>query len=219
MFRKSADGTGEVERLATIDGAPLLRASGWSPDGNSLVFDLLQEGTGSDIGVLTMGDEPSWVPLLNSEAAERVAAISPDGQWIAYMSDETGRLEVYVQRFPDLGERQQISTDGGVDPLWSPDGRTLYYLGTRGGGGPEEVAVVSMELGPPFSVGSPEVLFGRDNFGRTSTGGRSHDIAPDGQRFLLRSARGGSQAGAATTPQINVVLNWHTELLEGVPVP
>ena len=95
FFRKSADGTGEVERLATMDGATRLRAYGWSPDGNSLVFDLFQDGPAEDIGVLTMEGEPSWVPLLDLEASEAVPAISPDGQRIAYASDETGRLEVF----------------------------------------------------------------------------------------------------------------------------
>ena len=85
--------------------------------------------------------------------------ISPDGHWIAYVSGETGRGEVYVQRFPELGLRQQISTDGGLRPAWSPDGRAIFYLGTRGGGVPDEMAVVTIDPGPPLSVGTPEVLF------------------------------------------------------------
>ena len=130
FFRKSADGTGEVEHLATIDGATRLWAYGWSPDENSLVFDMVRSGSGVDIGVLSMEGERSWVPLLESEANEVGPAISPDGQWIAYLSPDTRRREVYVQRFPDLGERQQISTKGGIDPTWSPGGQALFsFLG------------------------------------------------------------------------------------------
>ena len=220
FFRKSSDGTGEVERLATIDGATRLRAYGWSPDGNSLVFDLIQTDTGRDIGVLTMEGERSWVPLLESEALEVAPAISPGGQWIAYRSDETGRAEVYVQRFPDLGERQQISTEGGMDPTWSPDGQALFYLGIRGGGGPDEMAVVTIAPGPPLSVGNPEVLFEGPMVARAPNDGRMYDIAPDGQRFLMVAQPGTAlETGATITPQINVVVNWFRNSPSGCRSP
>ena len=218
FYRKSADGTGEVEHLAAIDGLGPLLGGNWSPEESHLAFSLVQNATRFDIGVLSMDGERSWEPLLETEAVEFAPAISPDGQWIAYVSNETGRFEVYVQRFPDLGERQQISTDGGLDPLWSPDGRELYYLGTSGGVAPVDMRVVSIEPGAPLSVGSPEVLFARGSFGRPPGPERYHDIAPDGRRFLLRSPQGASDPGAVVSPQINVVLNWHEELKRLVPV-
>ena len=220
FFRKSADGTGEVERLATIEGTEgRLRAYGWSPDGNSLVFDLVRSDTGGDIGVLTMEGERSWEPLLELEAVEFGPTISPDGQWIAYVSDETGRLEVYVQRFPDLGERQQISTEGGVDPTWSPDGQALFYLGTGGNNQADDMRVVSIDPGPPLSVGNPEVLFDDSGYPRPAGQGRQYDIAPDDQRFLMVALPGTAETRATITPQINVVINWFQELTERVPVP
>ena len=220
FYRKSADGTGEVEHLAAIESVGPLLAGNWSPEESHLAFSfsLVQDTTRLDIGVLSMEGERSWEPLLETEALEFAPAISPDGQWIAYVSNETGRFEVYVQRFPDLGERQQISTDGGLDPLWSPDGRELYYFGISGGAAPVDMRVVSMEPGVPLSVGIPEVLFARGSFGRPPGPWRNHDIAPDGRRFLLRSPQRASEEGAGVSPQITVVLNWSQELLECVPV-
>ena len=218
FFRKSADGTGDVERLATIEGANGLVADSWSPDGSRLVFTLFAQGTGGDIGVLSLEGDRSWEPLLETTRHEANPAISPDGQWIAYTSSDTGRNEVYVQRFPDLGERQQISTSGGGDPIWSPDGTALYYLGRRASG-EEAMAVVTIDPGPPLSVGSPEMLFDRTPYTRPFGPGRFHDIAPDGQRFLMLSSQAAGETGAVLRPQINVVLNWFQELTERVPVP
>ena len=121
-----------------------------------------------------------------------------------------------MQRFPDLGERQQISTEGGMDPTWSPDGQALFYLGSRGGGGPDEMAVVTIDPGPPLSVGNPEVLFDDSGYPRDPGQGRMYDIAPDGQRFLMVSDPARDDRGTAR--QINVVLNWFEELTARVPV-
>ena len=166
-----------------------------------------------------MEGERSWEPLLESEVNQVGPAISPDGQWITYLSGDTGRAEVYVQRFPDLGERQQISTEGGMDPAWSPDGQALFFLGLRGGGvPPDEMAVVTIDLGPSLSVGNPEVLFDHAPYRRRVADGRMYDVAPDGQRFLMLSRQDASEAGAVVSPQINVVLNWFEELTERVPV-
>ena len=124
-----------------------------------------------------------------------------------------------MQRFPELGLRQQISTDGGMHPTWSPDGRALFYLGTRGGGGPDEMAVVTIDPGPPLSVGASggavrlRALFG------LPWGGRQYDVDPNGQRFLMLSNTASGDDDTVLTPQINVVLNWTQELLERVPVP
>ena len=217
FYRKSADGTGEVERLASIEDAGFLRTGNWSPDGNSLVFEVIRPDTGGDIGVLSMLEEPSWEPLLQTDANEYAPAVSPDGQWFAYVSNDTGRYEVYVQRFPDLGARQQISTNGGIDPLWSPDGRALYYLGT-GGNAPDDMRVVSIDPGPPLSVGTPDLVF-EGRYIRPRGSGRYHDIAPDGQRFLMVLDSRTELVAGTLTPEIHVVLNWFEELKERVPVP
>ena len=127
LFWKDPDGTEEPERLATIEEATELFPYAWSPDGEMLAFLYQNPGTRSDIGVLTLVGEPTWEPLLQTETDESTPTISPDGGWIAYDSDESGTYEVYVQRFPGLGDRRQISTGGGAHPLWSPDGLEIFY--------------------------------------------------------------------------------------------
>ena len=111
FFWRLADGTGPVDKLLTSEAGGQFKPYGWSPDGMSMVFDY---GTPPmDIGLLALESEESWEPLLQTEAGEAAPALSPDGEWVAYVSDQTGRPEVYVQRFPDLGDRRLISSGGG----------------------------------------------------------------------------------------------------------
>jgi hypothetical protein len=202
------DGSGTLERLATFENVSQVQPYGWSADGKRLVFFHLPRG---DVGVLRLGSEPRWEPLLNSQAMEQTPAISHDGKWIAYASNETGRDEVYIQRFPELGQKQRISTEGGLDPLWAPDGTRLYYL--RSSQGP--MMAVSIDTGPPFRVGKPEVLFAREYY-RTFPGHRTHDLDSSGTRFLMikPDERADATGGGA---RIQVVLNWFEELKRLVP--
>ena len=149
--------------------------------------------------------------LLDTEFNEAVPAISPDGDWIAYDSNETGQLEVYVQRFPGLGGKVPISTDGGWQPVWAPDGRELFYRGPRG-----MMVVPLLETDPTLRVGDPSVLFETQYYLYLSQ--RTYDIAPDGQRFLMVKEAEAGDEGAVPT-QIHVVQNWTQELLERVPIP
>ena len=218
LARKSADGTGDVEHLLAIEALTSLRPSGWSPNGSSLVFQQRTLGNDRDVWMLSMEGELSSRPLLVSEADERDPVVSPNGQWIAYASDVTGRFEVYVQRFPGLGDRRLISANGGQAPTWAPDGRALFYLGTRGGGAPDEMVVVPIDPEPSLSVGTPEVLFAYAPFDVSGGGARHYDIAPDGRRFLVLSNAGAGDGDVTLGPHLNVVLNWTQELLERVPV-
>ena len=179
------------------------------------MFHLGQLGTNYDIGMLPADADQGWESLVATAANEYGAMLSPDGEWMAYGSDETGRFEIYLQRFPTLGERQQVSTNGGLEPKWSPDGQTLYYLGTAGGSEPRRMVGVRIDAGPPLSIGASEVLFAYDHFHPGDTA-RYYDIAPDGQRFLLLSWESGQ--GGPGKLQVNVVQNWFAELKERVPV-
>jgi hypothetical protein len=138
------------------------------------------------------------------EAAPRIA---PDGHWLAYVSNESGRSEIYVRAYPGPGGKWQISTDGGNEPLWARNGRELFY---RNG---DKVMAVDITTQPSFQAGTPRMLFEGEYERRNNE--TNFDISPDGQRFLMIKPSE-QQAQAAT--QIHVVLNWFEELKRRVPV-
>jgi len=207
FFRKRADGTGTAEKLLTSEvHEGHFKSYGWSPDGMRMIFDY-GSPPALDIGVLTMGGDETWEPLLHSEANEAAPALSPDGQWIAYSSDQTGRCEVYVQRFPDLGDRRPISTNGGAAAIWSPDGHTLFYReGTR-------MMSVSINYEPRFSAGTPELVF--DGLPGAACFARNYDISADGQRFLVVKPADSTEASI----KLIIVFNWIEELKRLAPAP
>ena len=121
-------------------------------------------------------------PLLNSPANEAWAELSPDGKWLAYGADWSGRFEVYVQPFPGPGPREQVSFGGGDSPLWSRSGRELFFLTPGDAPGTVRMNAVDVTIGTAFTSGKPRVLF-QGRFGRTG-GPTAYDVSPDGRRFL-----------------------------------
>ena len=210
LFSKLADTPGEAELVMVgSGGTTFIEPIAWSADGLTLVFWDFGAGN-QDIGLLSMEGDRASEPLLATESRETGPSISPDGNWIAYASDETGQSEVYVQRFPGLGDKEPISTDGGQQPLWSPDGSELFYRGPRG------MMAVPVDTEPTFSAGDPEVLFEQQySYFRQD---RTYDVAPDG-RFLMIKEGATTDDGSAPTAQITVVLNWFEELQRLVPSP
>ena len=148
LYERSADGSGEVERL--LDKEQRQLPDSWSPDG-VLAFHEFQLGTGSDIWVLEDGVPQAFIA---TDAREMSPMFSPDGQWMAYESDKSGQSEVYLTPYPGPRGEQQVSTDGGRMPCWSPDGRELFY---RAGAG--QVMSVSVQTGPSVELGTPQLLF------------------------------------------------------------
>ena len=211
LFWRAFDGTGPVEQLMTLDAAGPLNAYGWSPDGTRLVFAHGSvPGQGWDIGVLLLDGDHAWEPLIETEANERRPALSTDGNWIAYMSDETGQDEIYVQRFPALGQKQQISISGGTRPQWAHDGHELFYAKANA------LMAVPIEPGPTLQPGTPELLFQRAE--RFENPGLGFEVSPDDQRFLILQEGRPTNDGVPQAPEITVVLNWFKELKERVPV-
>ena len=207
LFSKVVDTPGEAEPVMTREGTRFIEPGAWSADRRTLVF-WEAGGQPPDIGLLSMEGDRASELLLATESVETGPSISPDGNWIAYSSDETGQPEVYVQRFPGLGAKEPISTDGGLQPVWSPDGTELFYRGPRG------MMAVPVETGPTFSAGDPEVLFEQQYYFDRSR--RTYDLAPDGRFLMIKD--GATTDGAAQTAQITVVLNWFEELERLVPV-
>jgi len=209
IYWKAADGTGEDEKLNSELGiAPF----SWSKNGKTLVTMESSAATGFDIGSMSMEGDHEWKPLLQEKYFEGQPDISPDGRWMAYMSDESGEYEIYVRPFPDVNKgRMQISTAGGDSPLWSPDGRELFY---RNG---DEVMAVTVETEPTFKAGKSQTLFSGTYTYFNPMQNHPWDISRDGKRFLMIK-ESQSSASAGTQPKINIVLNWFEELKQRVPV-
>jgi len=202
IYWQMADGSGGLERL-TSSGKAQFPAS-WSPDGQLLAFTEFAPGTGADIWVLRLSDRKAE-PFLQTSAQESGARFSPDGRWLAYVSDASGRNEVYVQPYPGPGSRWQVSTDGGMQPVWNRNGRELFY---RSG---DKMMAIDITTEPSFSAGRPKMLFKGSYFSPIPAGNPFYDVSPDGQRFLML------KPSEAAPTQINVVLNWTEELKRLVP--
>ena len=200
-----ADGTGAPRVL--LESALAFGQALQTNDGRWLVLrrSLGEPGAG-DIYAVKTGDT-TLVPLLTTPAREMSPAVSPDGRWLAYTSDESGTSEVYVRPFPEVATaRWQASVSGGATPVWSRNGRELFYLNPRG-----EMTGVELKPGPGFSVGEPRVLFSASQYQVGGNAGTINagvfDVSPDGRRFLMiRTVTGPSET------ELVLVQNWFEEL-------
>jgi len=206
IFWQLADGGGGRERLTV--GKHAQGPDSWSPDGQLLAFTELDPSMGRDIWVLPLSDRKSQL-FLRTPSNESSPRFSPDGQWLAYVSDESGRYEVYVQPYPGPGGKWQVSTEGGTEPVWNRSGRELFYRG-----GNNKMMAVEITTRPSFAAGSPKLLFEAGQYmpptGPFSYPFPNYDVSPDGQRFLMITKE-------SKPPQINVVLNWFEELKRRMP--
>jgi dipeptidyl aminopeptidase/acylaminoacyl peptidase len=139
-------------------------------------------------------------PLIESAFNKAEAQVSPDGRWLAYASNESGRQEVYVQPFPSLGGKWQVSTTGGAEPRWSRDGRQLVYSNGN------KMMSVEVETKSGFAAGSPRLLF--DQPYAHGGPGSYYDMAPDGQHFVMLKV----DETKSTQFELRVVLNWGEEV-------
>jgi Tol biopolymer transport system component len=206
LFSEPADGSGSAEPLTSSELAVNNVPGSWSPDGQVLTFMEINPNTGYDVYTLSLKDGKPQ-PFVRTASLETAPRFSPDGHFIAYASDESGRVEIYVRPYPGPGGKWQISTEGGSEPVWNPKGGELFYRN-----GNKMMAVEGMTQ-PTFSVGKPKMLF-EGPYLPTPRSFPNYDVSADGQRFLMLKAN--EQAQAAPT-QINVVLNWFEELKQKVP--
>jgi len=203
IYWQIADGSGGLERLSAADEAQT--PNSWSPDGRLLAFMEITT-PGQNIWVLRIGDRKAE-PLTGTAFVNGAPEFSPDGHWLAYISDESGRREIYVQAYPGPGGRWQVSTDGGTEPVWNRNGRELFY---RNG---DKMMAVDVAARPTFTSGRPRMLF-EGPYEPTPVTFPNYDVSPDGRRFLMLKPAEQQQTAAT---QINVVLNWTEELKRLVP--
>jgi Tol biopolymer transport system component len=174
ILLKAIDGTGDARRA--VEQEHVQSEPSWSRDGSLLAFTNSHPETGEDLWFLPRGETPR--PFLVTPARENAPAFSPDGRWIAYQSDVSGRPEIYAQPFPGPGARQLVSTKGGKEPVWSYDGRELFYReGTA-------LMAVPVETAGAFRAGLAKRLFDGP-YVADNTGHASYDVSPQGDKFLM----------------------------------
>jgi len=204
LFWQPFDGSLPMERL-TPSGYGQYPSS-CAPDGKTVALLESNPDTSYDI-VMADIDSGRTRPFLNSKFQERYPEFSPDGRWIAYSSDESGREDVYVRPFPNPGAKFQISNEGGSQPLWARDGRKLFYRR------PDQVWAVDVLTAGGFVPGKPRLLFEKSGFG-TGSPIRNYDLSLDSQRFLM--VKNEERKPSPATEMI-LVQNWFEELKRLVP--
>jgi eukaryotic-like serine/threonine-protein kinase len=212
IFWQLADGSGGLEQLNASEYVQAPQS--WSPDGQVLAFIEVNPTTQRDIWMLPMGNPSAGSgqirkpqPFIRTRFNEAVPRFSPDGHWLAYISDESGRYEVYVQPYPGPGRKSQVSRDGGTEPVWNPNGQELFF---RSG---DRMMGVEIATQSGFAAGTPRMVF-QGQYEAAPIPISNYDVSPDGQQFLMLKPT--EQEQVAPT-QINVVLNWFEELKQKVP--
>jgi eukaryotic-like serine/threonine-protein kinase len=192
LRRKAASGA-EPEEIV-VKGHQYPVPTDWSRDGRFIAFNALGGvETNIDIWMLSLTGDGKPFPYLKDKFNECCAQFAPDSKWVAYVSDETGRPEVYVQAFPTLGGKIQVSSAGGEGPRWRGDGKEIFYIGAD-----RKLTAVTVNAGKVFESGIPRPLFETQ-----LTEGSQYTVTADGQRFLLSTI-----AKDQSSAPITIVINW-----------
>jgi len=197
IYVTEASGTG-VEELVLSSDQPN-DPTDWSPDGRFILFTRQNAATLKDVWALPLFGDRRAFPVVQTQFIEEQAHLSPDGQWIAYVSNESGKWEVYLQTFPRSSDKWQVSTAGGSQPRWRHDGREMYFVDPKG-----ILHAVGVSLGATVLIAQPRALF-QTNLADYAMGGR-YAVNAEGDRFLVNIDDN------ADTRAINVVLNWPAAL-------
>jgi eukaryotic-like serine/threonine-protein kinase len=203
VMARPVDGSGGETQLwsGTLRCVPY----SWSPDGKTIAVGCSSDQSGNeDVYLLSVGDKSEPRPFVQTPFSDWGAKFSPDGNWIAYTSDTSGQYEVYVRPFPGPGSQWQISTGGGEEPVWSHDGKEIFYRnGTKW-------MAVAVKTTSEFSATPPKLLFTGPY---VNVPGPSYDVGPDGRFVLIEGPP------EAPVTHLNVVLNWFDDLRRLVPAP
>jgi len=202
ISRRRADGSGGADSV--FAGDILTGPLAFTPDGQTLITSPTGSNGSFDLGLLSMGDDRDEEPYIATPFNEQSVALSPDGRWLAYASDETGQTELYVRPFPEGGAKVRVSLEGGVEPRWSPDGSELFYIGSFGGTPHMIAATVSTT--DEFTVTNRTSLFDTMEF-EPSAPHANWDVSPDGSRFVM--------VHLGSLSQMIFVLNWTDEVRRG----
>jgi Tol biopolymer transport system component len=196
LYLKNADGSGSEQGAAEL-GAGVFNPWDWSREGKYIMF-----GKGNELWYLSTSERIAK-PLSQAKWSVRNAQFSPDSQWIAYASNETGSMEVYVTSFPSSNGKWQVSSGGGQEPRWRHDGKELFYVSADG-----KMMAVAVTTGSNFKVGSPVALFQTHRRQPVSfLDVFSYDVSGDGQRFLIAT-----KVGEANAAPLSIHLNWASEM-------
>jgi Tol biopolymer transport system component len=198
LYRKAADGSGTEELL--LDNSNVKYPTSVSSDGRYLAYDTMDPSNKNqyDVMVLPLFGDKKPIPVASSGFSERLGVFSPDGKWMAYISNESGRTEVYVTSFPPTGAKFQISTGGGNSPKWRGDGKELFYYADDG----HVVGVALTASGNTLQVGAATPLFAAP----TTNVLYAFDVTRDGQHFLVL------ERPELGTNSLTLVVNWMTSL-------
>ena len=198
IYQRPSNESGQEEPVLELHAQPIVFPSDWSSDRKYLMYYRTDPRTQLDLWVLPFGGDRTPLPLLHGDFNESQGQFSPDGRWIAYVSDESGAPQVYVQSFPALAEKRQVSISGGTQPRWRRDGRELFYLA------PDRklmaVTVKAGAKGTGMYAEVPRTLF--ETALDSAALRQTYSVAADGQRFLLNSPVD------TAAPPMTIVLNW-----------
>ncbi|HEX7697434.1 MAG TPA: hypothetical protein VF394_08555 [Candidatus Acidoferrum sp.] len=197
FYLKNADGSGIEQEAADLGPGLLANAWDWSRDGK---YALIRKGI--ELWYFSWSERVAK-PLLQAKWTVRNAQFSPDGRWVAYASNETGRMEIYVSAFPTANGKWQLSSAGGQEPRWRQDGKELFYLSAEG-----KMMAVTVNTGASFEAGSPVALFQTHRRQPVSAQDFfSYDVSGDAQRFLIAT-----RVDEANAAPPSVFLNWASEM-------
>jgi Tol biopolymer transport system component len=203
LFWMPADGSGPREQLFKTKLAQV--ASSWSLDDTQLIFHHGHRTPGFDIWVMPFDKDEEPRPIIATPASEYQGVLSPDGRWLAYVSNETGREEIYVTSFPQPSRRWTVSTEGGIGPIWARNGLELFYCQDK------RMMAVEFLKEPELTPMKPRALFDGSYVPCANTYGRNYDVAPDGRFLMIKSVE------EAPPAHVNVIFNWVEEIKRRVP--